>query len=120
MENSYFSEYWYENAFNKLTNYAHGVLDGDEIREYQELGITTDQILAANVMCRKNGQNIHTILDAAASGNTIEAQAQAIYGRELARDEGTLFNAVTELAKASRSDAQPFNIDEDLIKDDTY
>ncbi len=121
LENTYFSEYWYENAFNKLTNYAHGALTGAEIREYQEAGISNDQILAANVMCRKKGQNIHTILDSVLAGNTIESQAKAIYGTDLVVGDGTLFDAVTKLAKTSKSGAESLALDDEVIvKDDIF
>ncbi len=104
LEDKYFSEYWYESAFNKITDYVHGELDGMQIREYQESGISTDQILAANIMCRKEGQNIFNILDEVLLGNSIEAQAEALYGAEVDVNEQLLFTAVKKLAMSSNTE----------------
>lgn len=115
LEDEYFSEYWYENAFNKLTNHIHGELSGSEIIEYQHKGISIDEIFAANVMCRKQGQNIHSILDSVLLGNSIEAQAKQIYGAELNVTDKTLFDAVSELAKATKLGGQPLVVNGELL-----
>ncbi len=103
LEDRYFSEYWYENAFNKLTDHVHGELSAQQIMEYRDKGITTDQILAANVMCRKKGQNIFGILDNVLSGTSIEEQAKALYGVDEIVVEDTLFSAIDKIAKESRN-----------------
>lgn len=107
MEASYFSEYWYENAFNKLTENIHGELTGSEIIEYQGKGISTEDILTANVMSRKNGQNIKSILDMHLSGITLEMQSESLYGAKSEIDENTtLLDAVTELAKSTKAKSE--------------
>ncbi len=104
MEASYFSEYWYENAFNKLTANIHGELTGSEILEYQSKGITAEDILTANVMCRKKGQNIKAILDMHLSGTTLEMQAESLYGEKPEKDDNaTLKDAVSKLAKSTKA-----------------
>ncbi|MBO5009044.1 MAG: hypothetical protein J6D26_09430 [Clostridia bacterium] len=110
LEDSYFSEYWYERAFNKLTNYEHGALSGEELREYQEAGITTDEILAANVMCRKQGQNIYDILDSVIAGTGIEQQAMALYGVDTIPEEGSLFSDITEIAKSGKASVEAITL----------
>ena len=82
LEDSYFSEYWYENAFNKLTNYEHGVLDSEGIDAYKEKGISVDEILTANTLCRRGVYTITEILDKVVDGEDIEDIACEIYGVE--------------------------------------
>ncbi len=105
LEDEYFSEHWFESAFNTLTNSEHGELDGNEVIDYLSKGITTDEILAANVMSRKKGQNIHTILDSHLAGYTIESQIETVYGAKFTSEE-TLFAFVTTLSKNSRKPSQ--------------
>lgn len=111
LENVYFSEYWFESAFNKLTEYKHGELNGEDIIHYQNAGLTTDQILAANVMCRKNGKNIFSILESHLMGNTLENQAKALYGVDSLPTEGSLFNRVSSLAKDTKRNNMFFSIE---------
>jgi len=59
---------WVENAFNKLTNYSHGVLSVEDIEKYYEQGITYEQICSANILSRKKGNTIQGILDEILSG----------------------------------------------------
>jgi len=99
LEDEYFSEYWYESAFNHITNDIHGVLKYDDINYYRDLGVSDDEILAANVLCRKEGQNIFDILDGVVNGVSIEAQAMEIYGVDILPESSTLFKSVTQLSK---------------------
>ncbi len=109
LEDRYFSEHWYEDAFNKLTDYDHGELSVDDIINYRGQGITTDEILTANVMSRKAGQNIVAILDAHIDGNTIESQIAVLYGVTELSDEESLFSSVTAIAcKSKRQNNQLF------------
>ena len=100
LEDSYFSEYWYESAFNAITGNIHGVLSAEDINYYRNLGITTDQILAANVLCRKEGQNIFDILDGVCAGITINQQAMEIYNVDALPEAVSTFKSVTELAES--------------------
>ena len=103
LEDEYFSEYWYENVFNVLTDYEHGELDTTELKEYYDKGITTDEVLAANILCRRKGQNIHNILDNAVDGISVEKQAMAIYSVDDLPKADFLFDSVTLLAKGRHS-----------------
>ena len=109
LEDEYFSEYWYEDAFNKLTNYEHGELSVEDIVNYRADGITTDEILAANVMSRKKGQNIVAILDAHLEGNTLEKQIVSLYGVSEISQEETLFSAVKSIAESSKRQNTQFS-----------
>ena len=100
LEDKYFSEYWYESAFNHITNNIHGVLNIDDINYYRDLGVSNDEILAANVLCRKEGQNIFAILDGVVNGADIETQALAIYGAETLPEGKDMYWRVIELSKS--------------------
>lgn len=100
LEDKYFSEYWYESAFNSITNNIHGVLNIDDINYYRDLGISDDEILAANVLCRKQGQNIFEILDAVVNGVDIETQAKDIYGVDSLPEGKDLYCRIIELSKS--------------------
>ena len=100
LEDKYFSEYWYESAFNSITNNIHGVLNIDDINYYRDLGISDDEILAANVLCRKQGQNIFEILDAVVNGVDIETQAKDIYGVDSLPEGKDLYRRIIELSKS--------------------
>lgn len=110
LEDTYFSEYWYEKAFNVLTNYEHGALSGAGLKEYQDAGITTEEILAANVMCRKQGQNIYDILDSVLAGNSIEQKAMALYGVDTIPEGVSLFSAITEIAKSGKASVEAITL----------
>lgn len=101
LEDSYFSEYWYESAFNAITGNIHGVLSAEDINYYRNLGITTDEILAANVLCRKEGQNIFDILDGVVNGVDIETRALEIYEIDSLPGEESLFKSVTDVAEST-------------------
>ena len=102
LEDEYFGEFWYEDAFNKLTDNKHGVLTSEDIAEYKAKDITLEQILAANTLSRKNGQNIFCILDALAAGETIEQQAKEIYGISVEFDDGSELETVNDIVKAKK------------------
>lgn len=120
LEDAFFSEYWYESAFNHITDNIHGVLEYDDINYYYDMGISTEEILAANVLCRKEGQNIFNILDGAVNGVSVEEQAKEIYGAEDLLEGNSLHKSLEELSKASakiqvvlsidNTDATPVNV----------
>lgn len=98
LEDDYFSVAWYERAYNHLTDYEHGALSSQEIMDYQNRGITLDEILSANVLCRSKGQNIKNILSLVSGGTSIEQQAMQIYGVEEIPVSDSLLDGVTLLA----------------------
>lgn len=102
IENEFVSEYWYENAFDVLTQSQHGTLEADEILYYQNCGITLDQILAANIMSRKEGQNIKNIIEQFQSGLSVESVAKSIYNISEFPKAESFTQAVTILAENSK------------------
>ena len=102
LEDVYFSEYWYENAFNELTENKHGVLDRDGIREYKDKGIPADIILAANTLCRKGVYTITEILDKVADGADIEDIACEIYELESLPEADTSYEKIKLVTKAKK------------------
>lgn len=63
LSDEFYGLYWVENAFNKLTNNSHGVLNRAEIEAYYEKGLTHDDIYTANILSRREGQTIQGILE---------------------------------------------------------
>jgi len=102
LEDVYFSEFWYEDAFNRITNDVHGVLSSEDIEFYQEKGVSIDEMLSANVLCRKEGQNIFDILDRVSEGERIEKIAEEIYDIANIPDADTKHEKVKMLAKAKK------------------
>ena len=70
---------WLEEAFNKKTNYAGGVLNENEIQAYFEEGLNAGDIQLANALCFKGVKTIKQILDERVSGNSWFTIISAIY-----------------------------------------
>ena len=102
LEDKYFSEYWYENAFNELTDDRYGVLNSDDIDMYKEKGISPDEILTANVLCRKGVYTITEILDMVADGQDIETIACEIYGVDALPEAQSSFEKIKLTEKAKK------------------
>jgi len=64
------NRYWIEEAFNELTENRHGVLDAEAIYEYFEKGLTREDIVLANTLCRKGVYTITEMLDKVAEGES--------------------------------------------------
>ena len=94
LEDKYFNLYWYEDAFNEITENSHGVMELKDIKEYNQKGITNDVIMCANVLSRKKGQNIYNILDSVAEGKTIEKIACDIYKISELPEADTLYEKI--------------------------
>ncbi len=101
-EDRFFSEFWYEDAFNHLTENVHGELTGEDVRAYIEEGITEDDILTANVLSRKEGQNINKILDRVKDGEKIEDIICEIYNVKNLPEEKTNFKKVSKLSQLKK------------------
>ena len=56
-------KYWVERVFNKITENAYGKLNIEQIHEYYDKGITRDDIITANRLCRMGKLNIDEILE---------------------------------------------------------
>ena len=102
MEDAYFSEFWYENAFNKLTDNKHGVLDIEDVEEYKAKGISSNQILAGNILCRKGVYTINEILDKVVKGANIEEIACEIYSIDALPEGENIFQRVNMISKAKK------------------
>ena len=77
---------WVETAFNQMTGSAYGVLDREQIHAYYEKGLTRDDIVTANRLCRMGQWTIQKILDQKVSGMSwVEIIAQ-IYGQSAKKD----------------------------------
>ena len=110
MENDIFGEFWYEDAFNKITNNSHGELDSSDIAQYREKGVELDQISAANVLSRKSGCNIRDILDRLSDGTDLKTQAEQIYGFSADWENGADYDSVMNIAAAKQ-----LNVPENVI-----
>ncbi len=99
LEDNFFGEYWYEDVFNYLTNNSHGVMTIADIEEYRDKGVTDDEILTANILCRKKGQNIYDILESSLNGLAVSEQAKQLYGLTELPKADTLFDSVNQVLK---------------------
>ena len=61
-------DHWIEEAFNYLTQNAHGVLDAEGVSAYLSERVTPEDIKIANILCRKGILTIQQILDRYAAG----------------------------------------------------
>lgn len=100
LESKYLNLYWYEDAFNEITENSHGVMELKDIKEYNQKGITNDVIMCANVLSRKKGQNIYNILDSVAEGKTIEKIACDIYKISELPEADTLYEKIILVNRA--------------------
>ncbi|MBR2476871.1 MAG: hypothetical protein IKB50_01915 [Clostridia bacterium] len=88
LSDEFYGLYWVENAFNKLTNNSHGVLNRAEIEAYYEKGLTHDDIYTANILSRREGQTIQGILEDMLMGKSTS---------EIMREIGVLQESGTEI-----------------------
>lgn len=75
---------WIENAFNRLTNDKCGVLTSEDIDAYNSQGISTQEILIANRLCRKGVLTIQEILQARLEGKGFAEISALINGENTA------------------------------------
>lgn len=102
LEDKYFNEYWYEDAFNELTNDKCGVLDNAAVGEYMERGVTADDIMAANVLCRKGIYTITEILDKYENGESMSDIIKDVYGIETLPESDGAYDAVQKIFEAKK------------------
>lgn len=62
--------HWMEEAYNRVTQNVHGVLDAAGISSYLAQGLTTDDILCANLLSRVSSKTISSILDDLSAGQS--------------------------------------------------
>lgn len=70
LKDSFTGPHWIENAYNYITNNKYGVLDYEQLCEYLNNGYTTEDIIAANMLCRKGKYTIDDILHKVGDGET--------------------------------------------------
>jgi len=87
---------WIEDAFNDVTNDKCGVLDINDINEYQERGLSISDIVAANTLCRKGVYTIQQILEKRLSGITFEEISNDIYSNLSANSSNEINYAKTK------------------------
>lgn len=71
--------YWYENAFNLITENIYGVLDEEGVQGYLTSGLSRQDINAANIMSRKGVYTIQEILSLRQGGTSWAAIANSVY-----------------------------------------
>ncbi len=60
--------HWVEEVYNQITENKYGVLNREQIHAYYEKGLTRDDIITANRLCRLGKNTITEILDKRVSG----------------------------------------------------
>lgn len=73
---------WIENAFNRVTKDKYGVLTEEDVEEYMKKGVSVDDILLANKLCRKGVLTIQEILDMYIYGKSFVEITAIINGEE--------------------------------------
>ncbi len=113
LEDEFFSEFWYENAFNSITDNEHGVLSDKEVREYLNKNLTYDDILTANTLSRKKGQNINNILNRIVDGEKIEDIICEIYDIDFLPEAETNLEKINKIIKSKK-----YNIASEVVNSD--
>jgi len=98
-------DFWIEDAFNEVTENKWGVLSVDDIDEYVSKGLSYDDIVLANVLCRKGVLTIKEILDEILSGKTFSEVESEI-------------DSHTNVSKGFRLDSRDINKYKNLKSDD--
>lgn len=80
---------WYGNAYDRVTNAKNGSLSVEEVEEYMSKGLTAEDILAADKLCRKGVYTINQILDKRCEGQNLVKIANEIENGGLI--ESTMF-----------------------------
>lgn len=101
------SEYWIEDAFNKVTQNKCGVLTADEIKDYLQQGCTKKEIGIANKLCRKGIFTIQEILN-----KVLEGKSFAVIQNEMA----VMNSNVPVLHAAESVDAGTFALSEETAR----
>lgn len=70
---------WTEDAYNIATDDKCGVLTEDDANKYMGMGLTPNEILIANKLCRKGKMTIYEILDKLSSGESLYNITAEIY-----------------------------------------
>lgn len=78
LENSYWGDNWIENAFNDITDNAHGVLDIEDVKAYLE-NVSLEDIQYANILCRKGKYTIDEILQQKINGTSWDEITHSVY-----------------------------------------
>jgi len=94
--------HWIENAYNYITDNKYGVLDYKQVCEYLNNGYTTEDIAAANMLCRKGKYTIDDILNKYGNGETwtslyndIENVSTSFFGNSAERSATDIIELLT-------------------------
>ncbi len=63
-------KHWVEAVYNQITENKYGVLDREQIHAYYDKGLTRDDIITANRLCRMGKNTITEILDKRVTGTS--------------------------------------------------
>lgn len=74
---------WHENAYDRVTNAKNGSLSLEEVEEYMANGMSPEDILTADELCRKGVYTINQILDKCCEGQSLIEIANEIENGEL-------------------------------------
>ncbi len=99
----------FENAFNKITNNKCGVLTEEDVLNYIEKGLSVDDIMQANLLCRKGVMTINEILDALLSGTSWETIIETISGENITLSDTTTVASATRALTVSSVTNQELN-----------
>lgn len=99
----------FENAFNTLTNNKCGVLTEEDIIEYIEKGLSVDDIVQANLLCRKAVMTIQEILDARLSGTSWENIIETVSGEDITLSENADVSQLTYALNTAAVTNEPIN-----------
>lgn len=74
---------WINNAYDVITNAENGSLDVEDVESYFAKGITAEEIITADILCRKGVYTIQEILDKRCIGQSLAEIANEIENGEL-------------------------------------
>lgn len=92
----------FENAFNEITNNKCGVLTEEDVIAYLEKGLSVDDIVQANILCRKAVLTIREILDARLEGTNWESIIEIVSGEDITLPETSETPLVSNAMTLSR------------------
>lgn len=76
----YEGEYWYEDAYDELTNHRDGVLDSEAVLYYREQGLDFEDLTTANRLSRKGVCKVDELCKQRLMGKSWTEIAAEIYG----------------------------------------
>lgn len=82
LSEKYTGTFWIEEAYNEITNYAHGILNEEQVNNYRSQGLENEDIRIANILSRKGVYKINEILEKKISGDSWENIISTVLGTQ--------------------------------------